>query len=252
MPTVLITGATSGIGKATAKLLATQGFRLILTGRRAERLQELAKELAQTGSAIHIASFDVRHFADCQAMLASLPPEFQSIDVLVNNAGLSQGLDPVHNALVSDWDTMVDTNLKGLSYMTRLISPQMVERKSGQIINVSSTAGKEAYPNGNMYCATKHAVEGFTKAIRADLAPFGIKVGTVSPGMADTEFSLTRFHGDVERARKVYEGMDPLQAEDIAQAIAFMINQPKHVNIADVLILPTAQASVTQVTRHSA
>ena len=231
--------------------LATPGNRLVLTGRRTARLAEVAAQCVDFGALVHTLSLDVRLRDEVMMQINSLPEAFAHIDVLVNNAGLSQGLDPVHTADLTDWDTMVDTNIKGLAYVTRAIAPQMVQRAKGQIINVSSIAGKEGYPNGNMYVATKHAIEGFTRAVRADLAPHGIRVGTISPGMVDTEFSVVRFHGDAERAANVYQNMHPLYAQDIANAIHYMIAQPDHVNIADIFILPTAQASATQVTRNS-
>jgi NADP-dependent 3-hydroxy acid dehydrogenase YdfG len=247
----LITGATSGIGRATAKVLAANNFNLILTGRREKLLQEIEEEIIKASDAeVYTIAFDIRNYEETENAINSLPEEWKNIGLLINNAGLASGLDPVHEAQLSDWESMIDTNFKGLLYITRLISPRMVEAASGHIINISSIAGREAYPNGSVYCATKHAVEAITKSMRLDLLKYGIKVGSISPGMVETEFSLVRFHGDNEKAAKVYEGLTPLFAEDIAEAILFMATRPPHVNIDDLLIMPTAQGSARDVHRN--
>lgn len=236
----LITGATAGIGEATARLLAKNGWDLILCGRRNERLTALSAELETASWPL---CFDVRNRQATEKTLESLPEAWKNIQLLVNNAGLSQGLDPVFSANPDDWDTMIDTNIKGLLYVSRWVSKLMIDRQiSGHIIHLSSTAGKEAYALGSVYCGTKHAVEAITKALRMELNPYGIKVSTVSPGLTETEFSLVRFKGDSERARQVYAGFQPLTAQDIAEGIAFMADRPAHVNIADLVIMPTAQA----------
>lgn len=249
--TVLITGATSGIGKATALLLAANHYDLILTGRRAERLEDLKSEIASISDCrVKLLHFDIRNFEETKTAVKSLPPEWQEPDVLINNAGLAAGLHPIHEGLLSDWEQMIDTNIKGLLYITRLISPSMVKRQSGHIINISSIAGKETYPLGNVYCATKHAVQSITKGMRLDFLPHGIKVTSICPGAVDTEFSLVRFHGDAERAKKVYEGFTPLYAQDIAETILFVLNRPPHVNIDDILIMPTDQAFARDFNRR--
>lgn len=241
----LITGATSGIGMATARILAKNNFNLIITGRRDDRLGDLAVEIIEKmGADCFPLNFDIRNKEETEEAFYSLPPEWQDIDLLVNNAGLAAGLDPIHEGSLDDWEQMIDTNLKGLLYITRIVAPQMVEKKSGQIINVGSIAGKEAYANGNVYCATKHGVEALTKGMRIDLNPYGIKVGSVCPGAVETEFSVVRLK-DENANKKVYDGFTPLSADDIAQTILFMATQPAHVNIADVLVLPTAQASAS-------
>ena len=240
----LVTGATSGIGEATARLLAQKGYDLIIIGRRKERLNKLCKELKSKQSGCINLSFDIRNNNAVEKALSSLPEKWQNIDLLVNNAGLAAGLSPIHQNEISDWEQMIDTNIKGLLYITKIISAKMVERKQGHIINVSSIAGKEAYGNGAVYCATKHAVEAITKAMRIDLNPYDIKVGTVSPGAVETEFSIVRLK-DPDANKKVYAGYTPLTADDVAQSIAFMATQPAHVNIADILILPMAQASAS-------
>ncbi len=240
----LITGATSGIGKATAQLLAQHNFKLILTGRRAERLESLVQELKQAGTDCLSLCFDIRSQQETEQAIQSLPTEWQLIDLLVNNAGLAAGLSPIQENDTDDWERMIDTNIKGLLYITRLLAPGMVDRGQGQIINVGSIAGKEAYANGTVYCATKHAVEALTKGMRIDLNPHGIKVGAVCPGAVETEFSIVRLKDD-KANEKVYAGFDPLLARDIAETILFMATRPPHVNIGDVLILPTAQAGAT-------
>jgi len=241
----LITGATSGIGRATALLLAEKGMNLIITGRREDRLLSLKKELGMKNVRVLTLCFDVRDEASVKEKLGKLPEAWRKIDVLLNNAGLAAGLGAVQNGDMDDWDRMIDTNVKGLLYVTRTIAPGMVERNAGHIINIGSIAGKEVYPNGNVYCATKHAVDALTKGMRIDLLPHNIKVTQICPGAVETEFSLIRFHGDKERADKVYEGYENLVAEDIADCIWFVISRPPHVNINDMVVMPTAQASAT-------
>lgn len=242
----LITGATSGIGKAIALKLARKSYDIIITGRRKERLEELKKEIAkQSDVRILTLNFDVRVYAEVENALGSLPAEWQNIDILVNNAGLAVGLNPIHQGVVDDWERMIDTNIKGLLYMTRIVSPKMVERKTGHIINISSIAGKEVYPNGNVYSATKHAVDALSKGMRIDLLPYGIKVTQVCPGAVETEFSVVRFKGDQSRADQVYKGFTPLDADDIANAVYYAISQPSHVDVQDMLVMPTAQANAS-------
>jgi len=248
MKTALITGATSGIGRATARYLAKNNFRLIICGRREDRLAELQDEFSALTQVLTL-NFDVRKKKEVAKAIASLPPDFNTIDVLVNNAGNAHGLDPIENGDVDDWDAMIDINIKGLLYVSKAIIPGMVERKSGHIINIGSIAGKETYPNGNVYCATKHAVDSLNIAMRMDLNKYGIRVGAINPGMVATEFSEVRFKGDTERAANVYKGLDPLLAEDIADIIHFVVTRPYHVNIADLTVLPTAQASATMINK---
>jgi NADP-dependent 3-hydroxy acid dehydrogenase YdfG len=240
----LITGATSGIGKATSIKLASIGYDLIITGRRSDRLESLAISLKkQHNIRVKTLVFDIRVNSETDAAISTLEGEWTNIDLLVNNAGLAAGADPIQEGLWSDWEQMIDTNIKGLLYISKLIIPFMIERKKGHIINISSIAGKEVYANGNVYCATKHAVEAITKGMRIDLLKYGIKVSSVSPGMVETEFSIVRYHGDKSKADEVYKGLTPLFAEDIADTIEFIITRPPHVNINDILIMPTAQAS---------
>lgn len=246
--TVLITGATSGIGRATARLLAQNGYRLVICGRREDRLAELQDEFAELTD-VQTLNFDVRNKKAVTKAIKSLPADFLNIDVLINNAGNAHGLDPIENGDVDDWDAMIDINVKGLLYVSKEIIPGMVARKSGHIINIGSIAGKEVYQNGNIYCATKHAVDAINQGMRMDLNQYGIRVGAINPGMVDTEFSEVRFKGDRERAENVYKGLEPLHAEDIADIIHFVISRPYHVNIADLLVLPTAQASATIVNK---
>ena len=247
----LITGATSGIGKATTRILAKNGYDVIITGRRMELLDELAKNIHNdTGAEVLKLQFDVRSLSQVEEAVDSLTGKWTNIDLLVNNAGLAVGLGPIHTGVTDDWDRMIDTNVKGLLYVTRKITPGMVERRGGHIINISSIAGREAYPNGAAYCASKHAVQAITHAQRIELLPFGIKVSSICPGMVDTEFSLVRFKGDKEKADNVYKGLTPLYAEDIAETILFMVTRPSHVNIDDILIMPTNQASARDYYRE--
>ncbi|MCX8490573.1 MAG: SDR family NAD(P)-dependent oxidoreductase [Cyclobacteriaceae bacterium] len=245
----LITGATSGIGEATARILAVNNFKLILAGRRNDRLKKLTSELSQTTEVVSL-SFDVRDRGKTTQAIDSLQWEWKNIDVLVNNAGNAHGLAPIQTGDLDDWDAMIDINIKGLLYVSKQVIPGMIERKAGHIINIGSIAGKEVYPNGNIYCASKFAVDALTKGMRMDLNPFGIKVTGIHPGMVETEFSLVRFKGDAERAKLVYQGLTPLYAADIAEVILFVITRPSHVVIADMVVLPTAQASATVLSRQ--
>ena len=239
----LITGATSGIGEATALLLAKNNYNIIITGRRKERLDSLQEKItAETNSEVITLNFDISSLPENETAINSLPEEWQNIDVLINNAGLAAGFNLIQEGVIEDWERMIDTNIKGLLYVTRLISPKMIARGTGHIINISSIAGKETYPLGNVYCATKHAVQSVTKGMRIDLLKHGIKVTSVSPGAVETEFSLVRFNGDKNKAKQVYKGFTPLCAQDIAETILFIVTRPKHVNIDDVLIMPTDQA----------
>jgi NADP-dependent 3-hydroxy acid dehydrogenase YdfG len=242
-PIALITGATSGIGESTALLLANNNYNIIITGRREEKLDLLKKKItAETNSKVFALNFDIRSLPENEAAVNSLPKEWQNIDLLINNAGLAAGYNSIQEGVIDDWERMIDTNIKGILYITRLIVPKMVERGMGHIINISSVAGKETYPFGNVYCASKHAVQSLTKGMRIDLLKHGIKVSSVSPGAVNTEFSLVRFNGDKDRAKQVYKGFTPLDAQDIADTILFIVTRPKHVNIDDVLIMPTDQA----------
>ncbi|SHF98436.1 NADP-dependent 3-hydroxy acid dehydrogenase YdfG [Flavobacterium micromati] len=246
--TALITGATSGIGKATAQILAKNNYKIILCGRREDRLIELKNELSAF-TEVHTLSFDVRDKKAVFESIDSLPETFSKIDVLVNNAGNAHGLDSIQNGDLDDWDAMIDINVKGLLYVSKAIIPKMIAQKSGHIINIGSIAGKEVYANGNVYCASKHAVDALNQAMRIDLNPFGIRVGGIHPGAVETEFSEVRFKGDSKRAANVYKGFEPLRAADIADIIHFVVSRPYHVNIADLLILPTAQASATIINK---
>lgn len=246
MKTALITGATSGIGKATAELFAQHNINLILCGRRQDRLETLQEQLGKQVK-VHTLSFDVRDKDKVFEAIGSLPTAFQAIDILVNNAGNAHGLSPIDQGDMDDWDAMIDINVKGLLYVSKAIIPSMVERESGFIMNVGSIAGKEVYPNGNIYCASKHAVDAINQGMRLDLAKHGIRVSAVNPGLVETEFSKVRFKGDEDRASKVYQGFSPLTAHDIADIILFTVTRPAHVNLADMLVLPTAQAASTIV-----
>jgi len=250
---VLITGATSGIGKSTAELFAKNGNDIIITGRRKDRLEAVSKELQSAYKVkVHGLNFDVRNFTEVEKAIGSLPAEFRNIDVLVNNAGLAAGLSSIQNGELSHWERMIDTNVKGLLYMTREVCKGMIERKKGHIINIGSIAGKEVYANGNVYCATKHAVDALNKGMRIDLLPHHIKVTAVNPGMVETEFSVVRFDGDEQKAKQVYAGMQPLLPEDIAETVYWVAMRPAHVNINDVIIMPSVQASATNVLRENA
>ncbi len=246
--TALITGATSGIGEATARLFAKQGINLVLCGRREHRLATLKTELGRE-VATHTLAFDVSKKEEVKQALDSLPAEFQNIDILVNNAGNAHGLDSIQQGNLDDWDMMIDINVKGLLYVSRQIIPQMVARGKGHLVNIGSVAGKEVYPNGNVYCASKFAVDALSQAMRMDLYKAGIKVTAINPGMVETEFSVVRFKGDEQRAKQVYQGLQPLTAADIADCIWFAVSRPAHVNIADMLVFPSAQAAATQVNR---
>ncbi|MFC5682000.1 SDR family NAD(P)-dependent oxidoreductase [Flavobacterium sp. MAHUQ-51] len=247
--TALITGATSGIGKATAQLLAKNNYKIIICGRRKNRLEELEKELSQYTS-VYSLEFDVSDKNAVFANIDSLPETFSNIDVLINNAGNAHGLDPIQDGNLDDWENMIDINLKGLLYVSKAIIPKMIAQKSGHIINIGSTAAKQVYPNGNVYCATKHAVDAINKGMKMDLNPYGIRVGAIHPGLVETEFSEVRFKGDTEKAANVYKGFTPLKAEDIADIIHFVISRPYHVNISDMVVMCTAQGSATLVQRE--
>lgn len=243
----LITGATSGIGEATAKLLAENGYNVIITGRRESRLHDLRIKIEKNKDVeVYPLDFDIRKKEEVESAVKSLPEAWRGIDVLVNNAGLAAGLETIQEGNVEDWEQMIDTNVKGLLYISKLIMPIMIKRQKGHIINIGSVAGKETYPKGNVYCATKHAVEAITKGMRIDLNPYGIKVGSICPGMVETEFSIVRLK-DPNANEQVYEGIEPLLATDIAETVLFMVTRAKHVNIADVLIFPTSQASATVI-----
>ncbi|MDH7447308.1 SDR family NAD(P)-dependent oxidoreductase [Aquimarina sp. 2201CG14-23] len=244
--TALITGATSGIGKSTAYEFAKLGINLILCGRRQERLESLKSELENTVK-VHTLSFDVRDKENVFKNINNLPKEFDTIDILINNAGNAHGIDPIQSGNLDDWDAMVDINVKGLLYVSKAVIPKMITQQSGHIINIGSIAGKEVYPNGNVYCASKHAVDAINKGMQVDLNQYGIKVGAINPGLVETEFSNVRFKGDTEKADNVYKGFDPLKPQDIADIIAFVITRPYHVNIADLVVFPTAQANSTIV-----
>ena len=246
--TVLITGASAGIGAACARAVAAQGARLVLAARRRDRLDELAAGLG--GAEHHLLELDVRDREAVAAALAGLPAEWARIDVLVNNAGMGRGLDKLHESDVDGWDQMVDTNVKGLLYVTRAVLPGMVERGRGHVINIGSVAGHEVYPGGAVYCATKHAVDAITRGMRMDLLGTGVRVSTVDPGMVETEFSIVRFGGDEERARRVYAGMTPLTPDDIAETVLWCATRPPHVNIDEIILKPTDQASATLVHRN--
>jgi len=248
-PTALITGATSGIGAATAKHFAKNGINLILCGRRQERLDALKNELRKLVE-VHTLTFDVRNKKDVENAINDLPEAFQHIDILINNAGNAHGLDPIQDGSTDDWDAMLDINVKGLLYVSDRIIPKMIAQNSGHIINIGSTAGKEVYPKGNVYCASKHAVDAINQGMRIDLNGYNIRVGAVNPGMVETEFSEVRFKGDSEKADKVYQGFKPLQAEDIADIIHFVVTRPYHVNIADLVVMSVDQASSTVVNKQ--
>ena len=246
--TALITGATSGIGAATARYFAANNINLILCGRREERLQELSEDLKQYVN-VYTLSFDVRDKAAVADAISGLPDAFQQIDILINNAGNAHGLDTIQDGTTEDWDAMIDINVKGLLYVSNMIIPKMIAQNSGHIINIGSTAAKEVYPKGNVYCASKHAVDAINQGMRIDLNGYNIRVGAVHPGMVETEFSEVRFKGDSERASNVYKGFKPLQAQDIADIIHFVVTRPYHVNIADLVVMSVDQASSTVVNK---
>jgi len=247
--TILITGATSGIGLGCARKFAENGDRLILTGRNAEKLEAIRKELSEKGTQVITFAFDVRDSKAARMAIESLPQEWQQIDVLVNNAGLALGLEPEYEGNLNDWEIMIDTNIKGLLIMTRLIVPQMVKRNSGHIINIGSVAGDAAYAGGNVYCATKAAVKALTDGLRIDVADTAVRVTNLKPGLVETNFSNIRFKGDTERAAKLYQGIKPLTGDDIADVAVYAANAPAHVQIAEVLILATHQASGSVIVR---
>ena len=247
--TVLVTGASAGIGAACARAFAAEGARLILVGRRAGRLVELAEKLRGGGADVFLLELDVRDGDAVAAQLGGLPAEWREVDVLVNNAGLGRGLDKLWEGSPADWDEMVDTNVKGLLYVTRAVVPGMVARGRGHVVNIGSVAGHEVYPGGAVYCATKHAVAAITQGLRLDVLGTGIRVSTVDPGMVETEFSVVRFHGDEARAKNVYRGMTALTADDIAETIVWVATRPPHVCIDEIIIKPTDQASATMVHR---
>ncbi|MDR1680825.1 MAG: SDR family NAD(P)-dependent oxidoreductase [Prevotellaceae bacterium] len=241
-----ITGATSGIGEAVALRLAADHFDIIITGRRHDRLNALAGRLSgDCGVAALPLCFDVRERQQVEEHIGCLPERWQNIDVLVNNAGLAVGLNPLHDGLTGDWERMIDTNINGLLYVTRTVAPHMIARRTGHIINIGSIAGREVYANGNVYCATKYAVDALTKGLRMELLPYGIRVSQVAPGAVETEFSTVRFKGDHSRADNVYKGFEPLHAADVADVVGYIVGCPPHVNVADVLVLPAAQASAS-------
>lgn len=243
---VLVTGATSGIGKAIAEIFAANKYNVIITGRRKERLDVLAAELTEKYSVkVLPLCFDVRDKQAVEQELNAIPADWKKINILVNNAGLAVGLGSIQEGVVDDWERMIDTNIKGLLYVSRTIAPLMISNGVGHIINIGSVAGKETYANGNVYCATKHAVDSLSKAMRIDMVQLGIKVTAINPGMVETEFSLVRFKGDEERAKKVYQGITPLSPNDIAETVYWTASRPAHVTINDIVIMPTAQASAT-------
>jgi NADP-dependent 3-hydroxy acid dehydrogenase YdfG len=247
---VFITGASSGIGEACAKIFAAHGAKLLLCARRKDRIDKLANELQKSyGTQSHTFALDVRNGESVAKTILELPPEWQNIDILVNNAGLAAGAEQVHEADLSDWEAMIDTNIKGLLYITRAVIKNMLSINQGHIINIGSVAGHEVYPAGSVYCATKHAVYALTKGLKMDLLGTNIRVSTVDPGMVETEFSLIRYKGDKARAKQVYHGMQPLTADDIADAVLYCASRPAHVNILEIVMMPVAQAGATQVAR---
>lgn len=246
----LITGATSGIGKATAIKAAEAGFDIIVTGRRQERLTELTKELRDKGADVLSLCFDVRQITEVETAINSLYGKWKEISILINNAGLAVGTSPLQEGILDDWERMIDTNIKGLLYITRTVAPLMIARNTGHIVNIASIAGKEVYPGGNVYCATKHAVDALSKAMRTDMLRHNIKVTNIAPGMVETEFSLVRYKGDAEAAANVYKGITSLSNDDIAETILFAITRPPHVCLNDIVIMPTAQANARDVNRR--
>ncbi len=247
--TIFITGATSGIGKATAELFAKHTYNLVLCGRRQERLDHLKQELGSL-TKVHVLNFDVRDKIAVKNAVDSLPEDFSDIAILVNNAGNAHGMDTIQDGNLEDWDAMLDINVKGLLYVSKAIIPRMITNKDGHVINIGSTAGKEVYPKGNVYCASKYAVDAINQGMRIDLNQHGIRVGAVNPGLVETEFSNVRFKGDEKRAETAYTGFQPLKPEDIADIIHFVVTRPYHVNIADLIVMPTAQASSTIINKN--
>jgi len=245
----LVTGATSGIGEACARKFAVNGYNMIITGRRADRLDAVARDLSALGVGVMTLEFDVRDREAAKAAIERLPAEWQEIDVLVNNAGGALGLEPEYEGDYADWDAMIDTNIKGLLTMTRLIVPGMVERDRGHVVNIGSVAGDAAYANGNVYCATKSAVKALSDGLRIDVAHTSVRVTNIKPGLVETNFSVIRFHGDKDRADNVYKGIQPLTGEDIAETVFFAVNAPAHVQIAEMLVLATHQANGTTIVR---
>ena len=247
---VLITGATAGIGKACAELFAEHGSRIILAARRTDRLREIAADLKSRFNAETFElAVDVSQSVQVEQAIKSLPENWRAVDILINNAGMARGVDKIHEASVSDWEEMINTNIKGLLYMSRAVIPGMVARGRGHIVNLGSIAGHQVYPGGNVYCATKHAVDALTKGMQIDLVDTPVRVTTVDPGMVETEFSMVRFRGDEQRAKKVYENIEPLTGRDIAETVLFAVTRPAHVNISEVIIMPTNQANATAVYR---
>jgi 3-hydroxy acid dehydrogenase / malonic semialdehyde reductase len=250
---ILITGASSGIGAACARLFAGEGARLLLLARREDKLEMLVAELVASGidrSHLHLLTADVRDRSQVGSVLSGLPTDWQAIDILINNAGLSRGLNKLQEGEIDDWEEMIDTNIKGLLYVTRAVVPGMVARGRGHVVNIGSIAGHQTYPQGNVYCGTKAAVRSISEGLKIDLLGTSVRVTSIDPGLVDTEFSTVRFHGDTSRAAKVYEGLQPLTAEDIAETILFCLNRPAHVNISEILLVPTAQATPTLVHRN--
>ncbi len=249
--TVLITGASSGIGEACAHLFAKEHYRIIITARRTEKLEAVRQSLVSEYNAeVLCLHFDVRNREEVEQQLQNLPEEWNNIDVLINNAGLSLGLEPFYEGDVNDWETMIDTNVKGLLYVSKVVASAMIKKQSGHIINIGSIAGKESYANGNVYCSTKAAVDSLSRSMRIDLLKHGIKVTAIHPGAVETEFSIVRFKGDEQRAKSVYQGFEPLHPEDVADVIYFAASRPSHVNINDLLLMPTAQANATTIHRN--
>ncbi len=247
---VLITGASSGIGRACAEAFAARGCRLLLAARRAERLEELSADLReQHGTEVLTTVLDVRDREAVSEWVEGLPERWQQIDILVNNAGLARGLAPFHESDVADWEEMIDTNLKGLLWVTRAVLPGMISRGRGHVINIGSIAGHEVYPGGSVYCATKHAVAALNRALAIDTLGTGVRVSSVDPGMVETEFSLVRFHGDTERAESVYDGIEALRGEDVAEAVVFCATRPQHATVREMILMPTAQAAAVHINR---
>ncbi len=248
---VLITGASSGIGAACAKVFANAGAKLILAARRLERLQELVELSDTTSVQFHLLQLDVSDRSAVESAISTLPPAWSDIDILINNAGLSRGLDKLHEGDIQDWEEMIDTNIKGLLYLTRYVVPGMVSRDRGHVVNIGSIAGHQTYPNGNVYCGTKAAVRAISEGLKQDLLGTPIRVSSVDPGMVETEFSEVRFHGDSDRASKVYQGVTPLTPDDVADVVFFCVTRPSHVNINEVVLMPVDQASATLVNRRN-